>query len=266
MHRRSRPALAAALAVLAALTVAPLAPAQDGDEPPPGPPPAGTEAPPPGGGDAKPPGAPPAGGDAKPPERELDTTSPQALALKELLHVDPRYGKDGTVELVYTFDEEAQLQDWQNLGFDRVDCRGDVTLGVGSQGQGLIQHCLELKGDFEVQYRCRIDWMSSRSDLVFFVGKGGARYGNAFVQKQSNGFRGVGRGEPDRARWGGGREVTVKHVLRGQELTAYLNGVNVGATKRLDGKLDGKVSIFMTDMRLVLMQVEIRGHVDTSKL
>ena len=41
---------------------------------------------------------PPPSTDAKPPTRELDTASPEAQALKEMLHVDPRYAKDGTVD------------------------------------------------------------------------------------------------------------------------------------------------------------------------
>lgn len=261
--KASRLFASSALALLLALAVLAPAPAQD--------PPKGTEAPP-AGSEAPPAGteAPPAGSEAPPPagepKRELDTTSPEAIALKELLHVDPRYCKDGTVELIYNFSEEAQLADWQNLGFDRCDSRGELTLGVGSQGAGLLSHCLELKGDFEVTFVCRLDWVTSRSDLVFFIGKGGGRYGNAFVQKSGNGFRPVGKVEPARDRFGAGRTVTIKYVKKGQELTVHMNGVNLGTTKKLGDKLDGKVSIFMTDMRLILQSCEIRGHIDTSKL
>lgn len=251
----SRLVASSALALLLALAVLTPSPAQD----PPKEsetPPAGTETPPAGT------DTPPAG-EAK---RELDTTSPEAIALKELLHVDPRYSKDGTVELLYNFSEESQLADWQNLGFDRCDSRGELTLGVGSQGAGLISHCLELKGDFEVTFVCRLDWVTSRSDLVFFIGKGGGRFGNLFVQKNGNGFRSVVKTEPARDRFAAGRTVTIKYVRKGQELAVHMNGVNLGSTKKLSDKLDGKVSIYMTDMRLILQSCEIRGHIDTSKL
>lgn len=213
-------------------------------------------------------GAPPAGGTPPAtPTRELDTTSPEAQALTSLLHVPHNYGKDGNVELLYNFGEEAQLLDWVNQGFDRSDIvMGNFTLGVSSQGQGLIQHCLEMTGKYEVTFKVRLEWVSTRSDLVFLVGKGGGRFGNQFVEKQSRGFRPLGRNEPARERFGGGRDVTVKYAIDGDDITVWLNGAQMGTTDKLRRKLDGKVGMWMTDMRMVVKQVELKGRPDTSKL
>lgn len=231
---------------------------QDDDEPKPEPEPS-TEPPP--STDKAP------AGDAKPPARELDTTSPEAQALKALLHVDPQYAKDGTVELVYEFDGEAELLDWQHQGFDLAETRGgNLTLGAGSQGQGLIQHTLALLGPYEVEIACRVDWISSRSDLVFLLGKGGGRFGNQFVEKKSSGFKPVTKNEPARERFGGGRDVTVRYVVNGDDVTVWINGVQLGTTNKLKGKLPGKVGLWMTDMRLVVQRVTIKGRIDASKL
>jgi hypothetical protein len=235
-------------------------PLQDDEPPPP------DQPPPP---DEPPPGTPPpaGGAPAAPAARELDTTSPEALALTELLHVPHNYGKDGNVELLYNFSEEAQLLDWANQGFDRSDIyQGTFTLGVGSQGQALIQHCLEMTGKYEVSFKVRLEWVSTRSDLVFLVGKGGGRFGNQFVEKQSRGFRPLGRNEPARDRFGGGRDVTVKYAIDGDDITVWLNGAQMGTTDKLRRKLDGKVGMWMTDMRMVVQQVELKGRPDTSKL
>lgn len=243
----------------------------EGDAPPPQPPP-GDDAPPPTpppageGGDAGKPSA--GGGGATPPQRELDTTSPAALALDELLNVDPRYGKDGRVELTYGFEEEAELLDWANQGFDRVDVHGgNLTLGVGSQGQGLIQHTLELQGAYEVVFKVKLEWVSSRSDLVFLLGqKGGARFGNQFVERQSRGFRPVARVEPARERFNGARDVTLRYLIEGDDVSVWLNGIQLGRTNKLKRKLDGRVGMWMTDMRMVVQEVQIKGTPDASKL
>lgn len=231
----------------------------DGDEPPP-------DAPPEGGGGDRPPEA-GAGGGA-PAGRELDTTSPVALALKELLRVDPRYAKDGTVELVYPFDDEPELLDWVHQGFDRVDLRGGrLTLGVGSNGQGLLQHRLEMVGRYEVTFRCKLEWVSSRSDLVFVLGKGGGgRFGNQLVERQARGWRPVTRVDPARDRFAGARDVTVRYLVDGDDVTVWMNGIQVGATDKLKRKLDGKVGLWCTDMRLVIDEVRLVGRPDTSKL
>ncbi|MCO5167656.1 MAG: hypothetical protein M9894_15010 [Planctomycetes bacterium] len=216
----------------------------------------------------RPEGGEPPAGDPPAAGRTLDTTSPVALALRELLRVDPRYATDGTVELVYPFDEDPELLDWTHQGFDRVDLRGGrLTLGVGSNGQGLLQHRLELAGRYEVTLRCRLEWVSSRSDLVFVLGKGGGgRFGNQLVERQARGWKPVTRVEPARDRFAGAREVTVRYVVDGDDVTVWLNGVQMGSTDKLKRKLDGKVGLWCTDMRLVLDEVRITGRPDTSRL
>jgi hypothetical protein len=184
-----------------------------------------------------------------------------------MLHVDPRYAKDGTVELLYEFDGEAELLDWQHSGFDLAETRhGDLTLGAGSQGQGLVQHTLAMQGPYEVVLNCRIDWLSSRSDLVFILGKGGGRFGNQFVEKKSSGFKPVTKNDPARDRFGGGRDVTLRYVINGDDVTVWINGVQMGTTNKLKGKLAGKFGMWMTDMRLVVRSVTIKGRIDASKL
>jgi hypothetical protein len=255
---RAAIALAAACTVLALPSVAqdrapaPFLQDEEPEEPEPEPPPAGTEK------------APAAG---TPATRELDTSSPEAQALKELLHVDPRYAKDGTVELVYEFDAEAELLDWQHQGFDLAETRGGaLTLGAGSQGQGLVQHTLAMQGPYEVLVSCRVDWLSTRSDLVLLLGKGGARFGNQFVEKKSSGFKPVTKNEPARDRFGGGRDVQLRYVVDGDDVTVWVNGVQLGTTNKLKGKLAGKVGLWMTDMRLVVQSMTIKGKIDASKL
>jgi hypothetical protein len=208
----------------------------------------------------------------EPPKRELDTTSPEALALKEALHVDAQYGKDQRVELVYPFDSEAEALDWQDRGLDRVafDAGGELTLASSANANGLIVHKLHMVAPYEVQFTAHITWSTTRSDMVFLLGQGGARYGNAFVQRQSRGFRPIGRDDPARMTFAQDRTVVVKFQVTGEPdhelVTAYLNDVQRGRTERLEGKLGGQVGVWLTDMRMHLAEVRISGRFDPSKL
>lgn len=214
-----------------------------------------------------------------PPKRELDTDSPVARALDELLVVDPRYATDGTVLLEYDFTDETQVADWTMQGLDRVEESGPrggrgrrvrngnataLSLGAGSSGQGLFVHRLELKDDHEATFRCSTIRTSTRSELVFMLGRAGAAWGSALVQRGSSGFS--GGGEPDKDAWTGGRTVTVTIARRGDEVTTSINGARVGGSTRLADKSDGRVGIYLTDMHLVVHGVTIKGTVDPAKL
>jgi hypothetical protein len=299
LDRRVLACLAAALATGGLLAPGlPLGPstAAGQDTPPAGdePPPAG-DAPPPAG-DAPPPAGDEPAGDDEPADdgprrrprrvdadrRQLDTDSPVARKLDELLVVDPRYATDGTVELVYDFSDDGQVADWEVQGLDRVEeanrrgnrgravARGakkPVALSLGAGGApGLFAHKLELVGQYEVEVRCHVERTTTRSALVFMLGKGGASWGSQLVQRGSSGFSVVGREAPDKDAWAGGRVVTVTVSANSGELVTSLNGARVEATKRLEGKLDGRAAIYLTDMHLVVHRVVIRGTVNPNKL
>ncbi|MBX3468095.1 MAG: hypothetical protein KF878_14580 [Planctomycetes bacterium] len=255
---------------------------------------AGQDGPPPP--DAPPPGdepdAEPDGGDRpdrpgrrarEPRGRQLDRDSPVARALADLLTIDPKYAADGTVELEYDFKSAEHVNDWDLQGLDRAEeanrrgvqgrgiARGAakpqaLSLAAGSSSQGLFLHRLELKGDYEVSFRCHTERTTTRSELVFLLGKGGASWGTQLVQRGTRGFSVVGRDAVDKNAWTGGRVVTVTVAARGGELVTSVNGVRVDATRRLADKLDGRVGIYLTDMHLVVHHVTIKGTVNPAKL
>ncbi|MCO5168828.1 MAG: hypothetical protein M9894_21015 [Planctomycetes bacterium] len=215
--------------------------------------------------------------------RQLDRDSPVAKALADLLVVDPKYAADGTVELEYDFKSAEHVNDWDLQGLDRAEeanrrgvqgrgiARGAakpqaLSLAAGSNSQGLFLHRLELKGDYEVSFRCHTERTTTRSELVFLLGKGGASWGTQLVQRGTRGFSVVGRDAVDKNAWTGGRVVTVTVAARGGELVTSVNGVRVDATRRLADKLDGRVGIYLTDMHLVVHHVTIKGTVSPAKL
>ncbi len=208
-----------------------------------------------------------------PAARKVDKTSPEARALDELLFVDPNYGEDKRVELTYTFSEPGEQEDFEVRGFDKAEVAGSsyglgFEFGVGSRGQGLVLHNLAFKGDYEVEYRLRIDWIAPSSQLVFVFadGKSGGMWGPYFAKRRSRGYRPVARVEVDRGRLGGGREVKLKYEVEGDEVTCFVDGVKVASTEKLKGKLDGRLGIYMTNMRLVLLGATIKGEPDPEKL
>lgn len=218
--------------------------------------------------------------------RKLDTESPVAKALDELLRIDPRYAEDGTVELIYDFKDEEQSEDWMLEGLDRAEeanarggrgrairsgARGPQALSLGAgSGLGSFVHRLEMKGDYEAVFRCHVERTTTRSDLVFLTGKVGASWGSQLVLRGSRGFSpapGSDRAAPDKEPWNGGRVVTVTVASKGGEVTVSVNGARVDATKKVDAdKLEGRVGIALSDMHLIVHRVTIRGTVDPTKL
>lgn len=218
--------------------------------------------------------------------RKLDTESPVAKALDELLRVDPRYAEDGTVELIYDFKDDEQLEDWMQEGLDRAEeanRRGGrgrairngeraplaLSLAAGSGAQGLFVHRLELKGDYEAVFRCHVERTTTRADLVFLAGKAGASWGTQLVARGGRGFSPApgARTTADKEPWNGGRLVNVTLSSKGGELIVSVNGARLDGTKRLEAdKLHGRVGIFLSDMHLIVHRVTIRGAVDPAKL
>jgi hypothetical protein len=215
------------------------------------------------------------GGDkpAPPPtgKRELDTTSPEAKAIDEMLHVPTNYGKDKRVELTYTFAEVAEAEDFEVRGFDKAEAaqqyQAGFELGVGSRGQGLVLHRLALKGDFEVEYKVRLDWIAPSSQLVFVFadGKAGGIWGPYFAKRGSSGYKPLAKVEIDRGRLASNRECKLRYVVQGEEVTCFVDGVKAASSSKLK-KLDGRLGIYMTNMRLVLLSATIKGEVDAAKL
>ncbi len=217
--------------------------------------------------------------------RDLDPESPEAEALEELLLIDTKYAKDGTVQIMYTFREPTHIQDWDQAGFDKADQtagrgfrrkrraerRGAPTrflsLAVGSNGKGILMHELEMKGEYEVTWTVMVNRMTNRSDLVFFAGKAGVRFGNQFVKGSKASFRPAVRGvKPDTEPFADRRRTIVRMVLGSGKIKAYVNGAKVGETEKLKGKLDGRIGLFARDMNLTVQQVEIKGEINKKKL
>jgi hypothetical protein len=213
----------------------------------------------------------------KPGKRELDTESPAAKALDELLNVDPRFAKDGTVELIYTFKDETEVGDFTAENLDRAEEAGKrgrrlrglpgeaLSVGAGPT-PGVLLHKLPLRDDYEAIFRCHIERTSTRSDLVFLAGKGGSAWGTCLVLRGSSGFAPLGEPAIDKDPWNGGRLVTVRIAVKGGELTTQVNGATRGAKKVAGDKLDGKVGLFLSEMHLIVHRVTIRGKVDATKM
>ena len=208
-------------------------------------------------------------GDKK--ERKLDTESPEAVALKELLHIDPKYGKaDKQVALMYGFMEAVELEDFTVKGkVDRIEAYTGLEIGVGSRGQGLILHNLALKDDFEIELHARIDWLAPSSVLVFCFadGKSGSIFGGSFAKRGGSGYRPVNKGDqPDKGRFTAARAVKVKFVCKDGKITSWCDGVKTAETSKLGKKLDGRFGFYLQNIRVVFSSLQIKGAVDTSKL
>ncbi len=224
-----------------------------------------TETPPP------PPATPPPAG-----TRELDTTSPTAKALKELLHVDPRYAKDETVELIYEFADDGELQDFDQRGFDlvqrnAVSIDGDgtsLTLITSSQGQGVFQHRLELLAPYEVLVKVKLGEVRASSDFVFTLGKsGGARLLDQFAERTSRGFKPVGKPRASVHEGLCRATGTVRYVVTADGVSVQVNGADRGSTKKLaGGKVEGKFGVWMAGTSMHLGAITIKGKFDGSKL
>jgi len=212
--------------------------------------------------------------------RQLDTDSPEAFLLQKKLAVPSRLAKDGTVKLAYNFTDPAHAGDFRAVGFE-TDMRAGpawrkhrwqgrnprfLALSVSSRKRGLLRHELDLSDEFTVTFRLRVDRMTRRSDLILFVGKSGVRFGNQLVVASGSRFRRVGRQRPDAAPFQTGL-VTVKLQVKDGGLTAWVNGKQTAEeSKKLRGKLDGRIGLYASDMNLVLFGVEIEGKIDKAKL
>jgi hypothetical protein len=212
--------------------------------------------------------------DGKEKGRKIDTKSPEAQALAEMLNVKPNYGKqDKRVELDYSFSEEIEIDDFSMLGFDRQEISSGVELAVGSQSEGLMVHSLTMKGDFEIEYHVRLEWMAPSSVVVYVFGSGksGALWGPAWCKRTSRGYKPVSSKVAKLAKlakepYNGARDVKLRYVMSSGQVTCYVNGRKVGDTKKLKGKLNGKIGLYLKNVRLRVDRIIIKGEIDTSKL
>jgi hypothetical protein len=213
------------------------------------------------------------GKDGKP-IRKIDTESPEAQALAEMLSVPANLGKkDKKVLVEYSFAEEAEMEDWALQGFDRQECRGDLDLAAGSQREALMLSTLEMKGEFELEYHLRIERMAPSSSLIFVFGgaKSGAMWGTGWCKRGSRGFKPVSGKAAKAAKAGvqafiGARDSKVKFVFSSGKVTCFVNGTKRGETKKLRGKLDGKIGLFMKNVGVRVTRIFLRGDIDRSKL
>jgi hypothetical protein len=254
--------------------------ARDGDTE--APPPA-TESPPPGegGGEGDAPAEPDAGPLGPKGKRKLDRTSPVAQALDDLLVVDPRYASDGTVELIYEFRQPNELQDWTQEGLDRAEETGprgnDVRrrrnpnakldhLALGANASpGRFLHRLAFKGDHELVLRCSVLRSTTDADLVVLSGKGGAPWGSCLARASGSRWTPLD-GALDREPFNGGRVVTLRLAVTGDEVEAEVDGVRRAATRKLGVESDGKVGLLLRNLHLVVHRATLRGAVDPAKL
>ncbi|MBL4846348.1 MAG: hypothetical protein JKY65_12540 [Planctomycetes bacterium] len=226
---------------------------------------------------------------AKEEGRPLAPDAPAAQALAGTFNVPPRYASDGTVRLVYSFKDLAEKGDFLLKGFDAAEAvvgggRGRKSrrraarqqgkgkgknirfeLAAGSRG-ALMLHKLYLEDAFTITATVHIVRGTKRSDLVFFVGKGGARFGSQPVVKRGSSFKPVAKSAVDREVFAAGEQVKVEMIGKDGVLTTKLNGVTVASTKKLRGKLDGKFGLYVSGMVIQIHQLEIKGRVDARKM
>jgi hypothetical protein len=207
---------------------------------------------------------------------QVDTDSPVALALRELLHV-PYVLRDGKVDATYAFASAAEDSDFETAGFDKAEVndvqswgRGgiDLELGVGSQRMARLAHVLALAGDFQIDLTMWLNHSSGRSSLVFTLGnKIGVRWGQQIVKlSKSGGGRPLAGQEPDRTIFREERLVTVRITRVGDALTVMCNGRKVAEKTLKPGELDGRFGLIATDLRMIITDLRIQGVVDATKL
>lgn len=206
----------------------------------------------------------------------VDTTSPVALALRDLLHVS-HVLSDGKVDARYDFSEQGQEADFQMVGFDKAEINRvngshaystDFELGAGSRGLGRLAHVLPLAGDVQVEFTIWLNHSTTRSNLVFMLGNNvGVRWGQQLVKvSRSGAMRPLTRGEPDRTIFREERKVTVKLTRVGETLTVECNGRRVAQKTFKAGELDGRFGLIASDLRLIVTDLRITGVVDAAGL
>ncbi|MCA8924450.1 MAG: hypothetical protein KDD82_21750 [Planctomycetes bacterium] len=203
--------------------------------------------------------------------------SPIAAALARQLHVDPHY-RDGRVELVYTFREPEEIDDWENRGFQRAEQanakgrrkakveRKNQTLALATSREGILTHKIPFLEDVEVEITCHVERGATRSDLVLGVGDAGVRYGQTFVRKSGSGFKPLGAPFAAENPFLGGAKATVTLKASGAVFSAQVGKGEAQTTDKLRDKLAGKVFLYTTQAHLVVHRVVIRGAVDLEKL
>lgn len=206
----------------------------------------------------------------------LDTGSPVALALRQLLHV-PHTLRDGRVEARYRFNGPDEVGDFEWTGFDKLEVGEvvgrnlrtvDLELGVGSRRVGRLVHVVPLAGDFRIDLAMWVNQATSRSDLVLFVGdKVGVRWGQQIVRaSRSGGLRPVAGAQPDRGLFREERLVRVRLTRTGDALTVECDGRRVAHKAFKPGELDGRFGLIAQDVRVVITELSVDGVVDPAKL
>lgn len=217
--------------------------------------------------------------------------APESAAAKELeakLNVPPRWASDGTVRLVYPFKDVAERGDFALKGFDaaqaalpggrgwrarkraaRLAAKGknkNVSFELAAGGRGAVMlHSLPLEDDFTISLTCRVVRSTSRSDFVAFVGKGGARFGSQLVVKRGSRFSAVSKGPLIRDAFESKGAIKLELIGKDGELTTKINGVALGSSQKLKGKLDGQFGLYLSDMVVQIDNLEILARVDRRK-
>ena len=225
---------------------------------------------------------------AKKEGRPLAPDAPAGKALDELLNVPSRYASDGTVRLDYTFKGLEQQGDFELKGFDAAEALAGPGRGVGARRRaangkvnpnnarlelaansrtgGVLLHKLHLEDEFTITFTVHLVRMTGRSDLVFFVGEGGSRFGTQLVKGRPGGFKPISKAPVLTEAFEGGKQVKVELIGKDGTILTKVNGVVVGSSEKLNGKLDGQVGLYARDLVIQVHQLDIEGKVDAKKM
>ncbi len=211
------------------------------------------------------------------PGREIDKTSPLALALSDTLAVPFTFRKNGTIEIQYSMVDALVAEDFEARGFDKFQAghmdgfhavsRTGLEMGVGSQSMAKTLHALTLCEEYTIELEAWFNYSSGRTTMVVLFGDDlGASFGQALVKVSKSGRVRPITGRLDRGVFREERLVKIKIQAKDGKVTISCNG-RVTAEKEVgEKKLTGRFGILGADVRLQITALSIRGKVDPTSL
>ena len=109
---------------------------------------------------------------------------------------------------------------------------------------------------------------SAQIVVLFGDGKVGAVFGSGFAKQGRSGYKPVSRkSRPAPEAFRGMRAVKLRYECRDGVVTCWINGAKRGQTKKLKGKTDGRVGLFVAgSTKLVVHRFDVAGTFDASEL
>lgn len=210
----------------------------------------------------------------------IDTTSPVAMAMNELLTVPHSLRKNMELSVNYPMEQGGELEDFESLGFDKFEiCRASrsagawaepilgLEVGVSSQRVARMWHAVTLTDAFEIELEMWVNAGGSRSSLVFLVGKKvGVSWGQEIVKVSKRGATRRISGKVDRNVFRGERKVKIKITARDNTLTIKCDGRTTAKKAFKSGELKGRFGMIAKGVRFQVLDLRINGFVDPSKL